>query len=166
MSKQQKAFTMAEVLITIGIIGIIAALTIPNLMGAYKKAVTENKLKVTYTILSNVLQSINADYDLAFIPAEIISDGEFSKELSKQVFEHYLAPHLNILHRLENNNFESTNSKGEGKFTYYNSYCAVLINDTALCLTQEPHKGNMYFYVILNPSKQKLVAAKIFFSLP
>lgn len=33
----KKAFTMAEVLITLGIIGIIAALTIPNLIEGYKK---------------------------------------------------------------------------------------------------------------------------------
>lgn len=37
LKKSIRAFTLAEVLITIGIIGIIAALTIPNLMGLYRK---------------------------------------------------------------------------------------------------------------------------------
>lgn len=35
-----KAFTLAEVLITLGIIGIVAALTIPALIGNYQKQVT------------------------------------------------------------------------------------------------------------------------------
>ena len=48
-------FTLAEVLITLTIIGIIAALTIPNLMQSYKKHQVEVKLKDTYAILSNAL---------------------------------------------------------------------------------------------------------------
>lgn len=37
MRKTKNAFTMAEVLITLGIIGIIAALTIPQLIKIMKK---------------------------------------------------------------------------------------------------------------------------------
>lgn len=37
MRKTKNAFTMAEVLITLGIIGIIAALTIPQLIKNYEK---------------------------------------------------------------------------------------------------------------------------------
>lgn len=33
----KKAFTLAEVLITLGIIGIVAALTMPSLIANYKK---------------------------------------------------------------------------------------------------------------------------------
>lgn len=32
-----KRFTLAEVLITLGIIGVVAALTLPNLISAYQK---------------------------------------------------------------------------------------------------------------------------------
>ena len=35
MKELQQAFTLAEVLITLGIIGIVAAMTIPNLMTKY-----------------------------------------------------------------------------------------------------------------------------------
>lgn len=34
---KNRAFTLAEVLITLGIIGIIAALTIPNIIAGYRK---------------------------------------------------------------------------------------------------------------------------------
>ncbi len=41
----KKAFTLAEVLITLGIIGVVAAMTLPSLVGNYKKKVTVTRLK-------------------------------------------------------------------------------------------------------------------------
>ena len=61
----KKAFTMAEVLITLGIIGIIAALTIPNLIEGYKKKENIAKLQKAYTILNQAFkrsQIDNSDY--------------------------------------------------------------------------------------------------------
>lgn len=42
---KHKAFTLAETLITIGIIGVVAAMTIPILIKNYKAQVTATKLK-------------------------------------------------------------------------------------------------------------------------
>jgi len=42
---RKAAFTLAEVLITLGVIGVVAAMTIPGLMTAHKKHVTAAKLK-------------------------------------------------------------------------------------------------------------------------
>ena len=39
------AFTLAEVLITLGIIGVVAAMTMPALVANYQKTVTVNRLK-------------------------------------------------------------------------------------------------------------------------
>lgn len=50
--KTKAAFTLAEVLITLGIIGVIAAMTIPSLMNKINEAKTVNKLKATYSILT------------------------------------------------------------------------------------------------------------------
>lgn len=43
--KKENAFTLAEVLITMAIIGVVAALTIPNLVQNYKKKVATVRLK-------------------------------------------------------------------------------------------------------------------------
>ncbi len=43
--KKRVAFTLAEVLITLGIVGIIAAMTIPQLIQNYEKHVIEVQLK-------------------------------------------------------------------------------------------------------------------------
>lgn len=44
MIKNKNAFTLAETLITLGIIGIVAALTIPTLVQSYKKSVMETRI--------------------------------------------------------------------------------------------------------------------------
>lgn len=54
--EHNKAFTMAEVLITLGIVGIIAAITIPNLMGAYRKKVVETELQRAFSIISQTIR--------------------------------------------------------------------------------------------------------------
>lgn len=54
-------FTLAEVLITIGIIGIVAALTLPNLISNYKKQVISKKLAKYYTTMNQAI--INSEIE-------------------------------------------------------------------------------------------------------
>ena len=50
--KRKAAFTLAEVLITLGIIGIVAAMTMPTLISKHEKKVYGTKLIQTYSILN------------------------------------------------------------------------------------------------------------------
>ena len=50
------AFTLAEVLIALGIIGVVAALTLPTLVANYQKKVTVTKLEKAYTILNQAFK--------------------------------------------------------------------------------------------------------------
>ena len=56
------AFTLAETLITLGIIGIVAALTIPTLFANYQKRMTITRLKASYSKLTQALQAATDDY--------------------------------------------------------------------------------------------------------
>lgn len=49
---KNKGFTLAEVLVTLGIIGIVAAMTLPTLVNKYQEKVTVTKLKKIYSVLS------------------------------------------------------------------------------------------------------------------
>src|SRR5574344_2331581 len=51
----KKGFTLAEVLITLGIIGIVAALTLPSLNAYYQKHVTVTRLQKAYNSMSNTI---------------------------------------------------------------------------------------------------------------
>ena len=58
---KKNAFTLAEVLITLTIIGVIAALTIPNLMQKWSDHADVAKVKDAYSILSNALRMAVAE---------------------------------------------------------------------------------------------------------
>lgn len=93
MHSYTKAFTMAEVLITLGIIGIIAAMTLPSLIANHRRQVTLTKVKQTYTILNNALERAKVDYDTDVTRWYMPNSG---KQLVKSMFfvETYILPYL------------------------------------------------------------------------
>lgn len=56
-------FTLAEVLITIGIIGIVAAMTLPSLISNYRKKQYVSQLKVAYSLLYSMSRDIMSESD-------------------------------------------------------------------------------------------------------
>ncbi len=52
-NKRKFGFTLAEVLITLGVIGVVAAMTMPVLIQKHQEKVTVVKLKKAYSVLSN-----------------------------------------------------------------------------------------------------------------
>ncbi|MDR1327359.1 MAG: type II secretion system GspH family protein [Heliobacteriaceae bacterium] len=58
----KKGFTLAEVLITLGIIGVVAALTLPSLIANYKEKATVVKVKKAYSVLSKAYQFASNEY--------------------------------------------------------------------------------------------------------
>lgn len=62
------AFTLAEILITLGVIGVVAALTIPTMMQVAQDAIYANGFKKNYAVLSQAVTSICADNN-GVIPA-------------------------------------------------------------------------------------------------
>lgn len=53
---KKNAFTLAEVLITLGIIGIVAAMTLPTLVGNYQKKQMVTQLKKAYSELNQAVK--------------------------------------------------------------------------------------------------------------
>ena len=60
------AYTLAEILITIGIIGVLAVIVLPVLISSSRKKVTEAKLKQTYSILSVALNAAESELGSPF----------------------------------------------------------------------------------------------------
>ena len=61
-SLKRPAFTLAEVLITLGIIGVVSAITIPTLMANHRKKVVETKLEKIYSVMNQAINLTNAEY--------------------------------------------------------------------------------------------------------
>src|SRR5574344_629312 len=76
--KKHIAFTLAEVLITLAIIGVVAALTIPTLIKNYQQKQYETQLKKTYSTLSQAFQSAAANNENIAQSLDYDNDGEIT----------------------------------------------------------------------------------------
>ena len=56
MKKFFKGFTLAEVLITLTVIGVVAALTLPTVISHHNKKVVETKLAKFYSTMNEAIQ--------------------------------------------------------------------------------------------------------------
>ena len=70
------AFTLAEVLITLGIIGVVAAMTLPTLIQQHQKQVYVNGAKKGLNVVMNTMSKIQADEGASdFLSTSLFSDG-------------------------------------------------------------------------------------------
>lgn len=87
------AFTLAEVLITLAIIGIVAALTMPTILAKYRKNVALTKLKKAYSEISQAFEMAQIDYG----SCEYWDYGTaFDGQSAVNFMNKYLVPYLNV----------------------------------------------------------------------
>lgn len=113
-------FTLAEVLITLGIIGIVASLTIPMLIQDYRNNVAETRLKKFYSTMNQAIAlSINDNGDVEtwdYFNYEIHDKDENTINRTydnDKSFQKYLAPYLKIVDKKE------TTVDGEKRILYF-----------------------------------------------
>ena len=82
-NKRKSAFTLAEVLITLGIIGVIAAMTIPAVINSTQNKEKEISLKKNYSLLQQALLSMSNEYGQKIVPG-LLTRSEFKEMLEKQ----------------------------------------------------------------------------------
>ena len=93
-SSRKAAFTMAEVLITLGIIGIVAAMTLPTLIQRKQEKVTVTRLKKAYSILSQTYDRMV--YELGSEPRDWGMGGMYEEETHIILANKFL-PYLNVI---------------------------------------------------------------------
>ena len=90
--KGKKAgFTLAEVLITLGILGVVIAMTLPTVVGKYKKQATISQLKKAYTVLSQMVLQAQEDNGGAYFS----TSDTVNADATKKFFEQYWLPYFN-----------------------------------------------------------------------
>jgi len=127
------AFTLAEVLITLGVVGIIAAMTLPMLAENYQRRIVETRLKRFYTTFNQaILRSIdvNGPYDgwgyFVNEKLDVNAQTVSQSELIANVFDLYLRPYLNIA---QTQKVFYTNSTWTNLY-YFSDGSAFLYNST------------------------------------
>ena len=100
--KKMTAFTLAEVLITLSVIGIVAAMTIPNLVQTYKKQEASAKLKKFYSMMQQAIKLSEIDNGGVeyWSKSSEVSDEEGKSDTvananeAEKFFMQYLAPYI------------------------------------------------------------------------
>lgn len=129
----RNGFTLAEVLITLGIIGVVAAMTMPVLVGKYKERVLVTSLKKNYLILSQAINYAEEEYgDFRYWDVKDNNVDSVTECFNK------IKPHIKILRNcqykagcwtkdktknLDGNDARDTGNGGIG--TYYYSFTTV-----------------------------------------
>jgi len=168
-TKTKSAFTLAEVLITLVIIGVVAALTIPTAIGYYKKEETVSKLKKFYSTFGQA------------ISRSIIDNGHYSNwdydEIKSQqgafYFENnYIFPYLQVVKKCTptSNECWADNVRdaviGENLSIFKNSRLssssAVLSDGTSILIC--PRGSYLYIGIDINGHKSPNVVGRDVFT--
>ena len=140
-NQRKTAFTLAEVLITLGIIGVVAALTMPALIQNYTNNVAETRLKKFYSIMNQaILQEVES---WSYFNSDTRDDeGNLINQADKndESFQKYLAPYLKITHKKE-----SKDADGNKIILYY------LADGSAFYFAQ--HENRDISFIPKNPEK-------------
>ena len=93
------AFTLAEVLITLGIIGVVAALTLPTLIGNYQKQALATQTRKFYSMMSQAVKQYMADEgvdDLRNTPLTDMSNIDDSWEAAQKACDDFIKKYLKV----------------------------------------------------------------------
>ena len=107
MTNTKIGFTLAEVLITLTIIGVIAAMTIPNLMQSYRKHQVEVEIKAAYSILSNALSMAKAEHG----PLEELIESSWDND--DDFCKNFLEPYIKFNKKLKPGEVVWANTDGQ-----------------------------------------------------
>lgn len=165
----KKAFTLAEVLITLGVIGIVAALTMPNIISNHQKMITVNQLKSAYQFFSEVIQQAKFDYngdggEIYLTEEELQEVTENSALISKAYFE----PYITGVKRYTGKNhiyiYNLDKSSIYSQYMAYPHYQAPWCVPKGYCYWIRRHGGNYTtLYIDLNGIKGPNTIGKDFF---
>ena len=160
------AFTLAEVLITLGIIGVVAALSLPSVITNYQKKQTATQLKVAYQAISEAINRAKLDYgDTLDVPENVYNTVTIytnNINLSKL----YLDPYFTGAHRYSGKKINIKDKSNKGYFII--GYAGSGYGDkNPLCTTKGfcywviNHGANYYHIIIdINGPKAPNIAGR------
>ncbi len=141
------AFTLAEVLITLAVIGVVAALTMPTLIQSYKKQVASTRLKKFYSSMEQAIKLSEIDngpvgywtkeksiYD-GILNSGSADDDKKNEALAKDrehvktFYQTYIKPYL----RVANEDFEYQDANDNRKILIYLSDGSTFVMHNGNC---------------------------------
>ena len=117
--KFNSGFTLAEVLITLGIIGVVAAITIPSVINNYQKKQTAVKLKKFYSVMSQAVirwqQDEGLEPETATFSSDMIRNGANTQKWFNETIGKYIQT---VSQKSSNYAFSAAFNDGSGFDSY------------------------------------------------
>lgn len=136
----KKAFTLAEVLITLGITEVVAALLMPSLISSYQKKLTVNRLKATYSQFAQAIARSEVDNgNMSEWDLEDLRNNYGNSSAIKVYVQKYIEPYLNIIYDsggfIQNESYQVYIRTLNGKTSVSSArhYCNTLNNGVYIC---------------------------------
>ncbi len=154
--ERSTGFTLAEVLVTLAVIGIVASMTIPNLVQSYKRKVYSTKLKYFYSMMSQAVKLSEIDNGNAETwekVAEVYDDSGASdiqenNLLTQKYFDKYIKPYIK---------YTETTVTGYNNINRWN-LGIILANGSTVYM----HNGNCMDFDILLDNKEPVYGQNLF----
>lgn len=176
----KKGFTLAEVLITLGIVGVVAVLTIPGVMRNYKNRLYTAQLQKVYAQIADGVQAMMSDqhvdnlYESTIANANSCSkpyDGECEKGVGVLLNDYFKTVKRNC--KDDHNNVKKCIA-GSGASDYLTidsnnagaidtEYCIQNTNGAAICGQWDASKKMVHLIVDVNgPASPNMVGRDLF----
>ncbi len=174
----KKGFTLAEILITLGIVGIVAVLSIPSVMKNYKNRMYTAQLEKVYSQISNATSAIMSDEQVDTFyetkagasTAQDATTGEYTAGLPYFLNNYFKAVKKNCATgddpcvQAGVNTYKTitgTPITGIGDGTY----CIQTVNGAAICGFFNPNNTCMSIVVDVNGLEAPNIAGRDIFSI-
>lgn len=165
--KEKLAFTLAEILITLGVIGVVAAITIPGLITSYNKKITETRLAKFYSVFNQAIRlSVAENGDVDTWDDYWSASGNTYKDGQAQdnetgvegAFETYLKPYMQIAYKKKiyyNGKNQTLYVLMDGSAFSYRHFdtrdITFFPKDAEKCIKMGKHVGTCSFMFIFHP---------------
>lgn len=155
----KKAFTLTEIIVTLSIIGVIAALTIPAVMKGYREKMYSAQLKKTVSQIENAAKTVMSDeHAQSFFKttAGVPTTDDTDETVGAPYFlNNYLK---NARTGCFNKNDSNANNcilktyktAGGTDVEMYSSYCVLTVNGSAVCMWNDTEKENNNIIIDIN----------------
>ncbi|HNW26318.1 MAG TPA: type II secretion system protein, partial [Candidatus Gastranaerophilaceae bacterium] len=168
-------FTLAEVLITLTIIGVVAALTVPNLYAYYQKQQYVTELKKVYTEISQALKLMMADEGVNKLSTSNTltaeeGEGDFDEAVLNRAGG-FLKKYFKVIKDCgmeDPNSCFAQDSKGTDgtNFTPGNPhYCVIIASGASICMRPANVAKSGTIIVDVNGLKKPNIAGRDIFSM-
>lgn len=161
----KKAFTLAEVLITLSILGVVAVVAIPNVSTKVKRVETQTKIKKFYSTIDNLMGRTEIENNIPFNQWDLTAD-------KNQILDNYIVPYLNIAKDCRNDNCEAYNFYRQNGTTIWGEFSPffILKDGTLIALIDIDNSvpnpyGNIRIRYDINGVKGPNIAGKDIFTL-